>query len=127
MKKYESILTTKEIDYLINFKFTSTQFYCLPNAHKSEITKNVINTKDSEYIQVHCPDELKGRPISGGPESSTQRLSNLIEFLLKPVIAALKTYLKDDWDFLRKLRTKIPFDSTMHPCDISSLYTSIPT
>ena len=113
VKKYESILTTKEIDYLINFKFTSTQFYCLPNAHKSEITKNVINTKDSEYIQVHCPDELKGRPISGGPESPTQRLSNLIEILLKPLVPTLKTYIKDDCDFLRNLPTKIPFDNTM--------------
>ena len=109
MKKYESILTTKEIDYLINFKFTSTQFYCLPNAHKSEITKNVINTKDSEYIQVHCPGDLKGRPISGGPESPTQRLSNLIEFLLKPVIAALKTYLKDDWGFFMEITYKDTF------------------
>ena len=36
--------------YLINFKFTSSQFYCLPKIHKSEITKNVINTEDSGYI-----------------------------------------------------------------------------
>ena len=28
---------------------------------------------------------------------------------------------------MRKLPTKIPFDSTMYSCDISSLYTSIPT
>ena len=50
VKKYESILTKKEIDYLITFKFTSSQFYCLPKVHKSEIIKNVINTEDSEYI-----------------------------------------------------------------------------
>ena len=37
VKKYESILRKKEIDYLIDFKFTSSQFYCLPNVHKSEI------------------------------------------------------------------------------------------
>ena len=48
----------KEIDYLINFKFTSSQFYCLPNAHKSEI-KHVIKTEDSKYIKVHCPDDFK--------------------------------------------------------------------
>ena len=35
--------------------------------------------------------------------------------------------MKDYWDFLRKLPTKPPFDSTMYSCDISSLYTSIPT
>ena len=48
VKKYESILMKKEIDYLINFKFASSQFYCLPKVHKFEIIKNVINTEDSE-------------------------------------------------------------------------------
>ena len=91
------------------------------------IIKNVINTENSEYIQVHCPNDLKGRPIYGGPESLTQQLSNLIEILLKPQVPTLKTYIKDDWDFLRKLPTKIPFDSTMYSYDISSLYTLIPT
>ena len=93
VKKDESILTKKQIDYPITFKFTSSQFYCLRKVHKSEIIKNVINTEDSEYIQVHCPDDLKGRPISGGPESPTQRLSNVIEILLKPLVPTLKTYL----------------------------------
>ena len=85
MRKYESILTKKEIDYLINFKFTRSQFYCLPNAHKSEI-KNVIKTEDSKYIKVHCPDDFKRRPTSDGPESPTQQLSTLIKILLKPLV-----------------------------------------
>ena len=37
VKKYKSILRKKEIDYLIDFKFTSSQFYCLPKVHKPEI------------------------------------------------------------------------------------------
>ena len=96
MKKYESILTKKEIAYLTNFKFTSSQFHCLPKIHKSEIIKNVINSEDSEYIQVHYPDDLKGRSVSGGPEGPTQRSSNLIGILLKPLVPTLKTYIKDD-------------------------------
>ena len=51
----------------------------------------------------------------------------MTEILLKPLVPTLKTYIKDDWDFLRKLPTKIPFDSTMYSCDISSLYILIPT
>ena len=47
VKKYESILTKKETDFIINFKFTSSQFYCLPKVHKSKITKNVTNTENS--------------------------------------------------------------------------------
>ena len=94
-----NILTKKEIVYLINFKFKSNQFYCLRKVHKSEITKNVLNTEDYEYIQVHCPDDLKGRPISAGPKSPAQRLSNLIEILLELLVPNLNTYIKDDRNF----------------------------
>ena len=91
--------------------------------------KNVINTENSEYIQVHCPDDFTGRPVSGGPESPTQRLCNLIEILLKPLVLVptLNKYIKDDWDFLPKITTMIPFNWTMNSRDIPSLYTSIPS
>ena len=62
--KNESLSTKKETDYVISFKFISSQFCCLPKVHKSEIIKNVITTGDSEYIQVHCTDDLKGRSIN---------------------------------------------------------------
>ena len=52
--------------------------------------------KGNQGNRVNCPDDLKGRPISGGPERSTQRLSNLIEILLKPLVPTLKTYINDD-------------------------------
>ena len=94
--------------------------------HESEIIKNVTNTENSEYIQHHCPEDSKGGPIYGGPESPTQRLSNLIEILLKTLVPTLKTSIKDGWDFLRKFPTKISFHSIMHSCDNSTLYTSIP-
>ena len=55
-------------------------------------------------------DDLKGRPISGGPESLLQRLSNLIEISLKPLVPTLKTYIKDDYDFLKRLHIEIIFD-----------------
>ena len=78
--------------------------------------KNVINTENSEYIQVHCPDDFKGRPVSGGPDTvsggPTQRLRNLIETLLKPLVLVLtlNKYIKDDWDFLPKITTMTPFN-----------------
>ena len=55
-------------------------------------------------------DDLKGRPTSGGPESLSQRLSNLIEISLKPLVPTLKTYIKDDYDFLKRLHIEIIFD-----------------
>ena len=45
----------------------------------------------------------------------------------KPLVPFLKTYIKDDWDFLWKLPTKTPFDCTIFSNDVSSLYASIPT
>ena len=50
-----------------------------------------------------------------------------MESLLKPLVPNLKTHIKDNWVFLNILPTKITFQSTMYSCDISSLYTSIPT
>ena len=80
-----------EIDYLRNFKFTGSQFYHLPKVDKSEIMKHLINTENFEYIPSHYPKDSKGRPISDGPESPTQRLSNLTKILLKPLVPILKT------------------------------------
>ena len=127
IKKHKDIFSKKEMDYLTNFKFSSSQFYCFPKIHKSEIIKNAVKLQNSEYVEIINPADLKGRPISGGPESPTQRLSNLVEILLKPLVPTLKTYVKDDWDFLRQLPEKLPFQGTMYSCDITSLYTSIPT
>ena len=75
-----------------------------------------------EYIQVHCPDGLKGGPISAGPERPTQRLNNLIETLLKSLLPTLKICIKDNWDFLRNLPTKKPFESTMFMWHFQFIY-----
>ena len=81
-----------------------------------EINSIALSTDD--YIEVFEPEDLKARPIISGPESPTQRLSCLIENLLKPVVSCLITYVKDDWDSLN-------FDSVHYSCGIESLNTSI--
>ena len=72
------------------------------------------------------PPDLKGRPIIAGPEAPTQHLSELIEKLLSPLVTHVKSYIKDDWDFLRKFPKRLSKDCDLYSCDISSLYTSIP-
>ena len=119
IKKHKDIFSKKEMDYLTNFKFSSSQFYCFPKIHQSEIIKNAVKLQNSGYVEIINPADLKGRPISGGPESPTQRLSNLVEILLKPLVPTLKTYVKDDWDFLRQLPEKLTFQGTMYSCDIT--------
>ena len=44
---------------------------------------------------------------------------------MKPLVPQLKSYIKDDWDFLRKLPSEIPYDCDLYTCDVVSLYTSI--
>ena len=78
------MLTKKERLYVMHFKLSSSQFHCLPMVHKSEITENVLKAGNTEYIQVHCPNDLKRRAVTGGPERPTQRLSEIIKILLKP-------------------------------------------
>ncbi len=66
------------------------------------------------------------RPIIAGPESPTQRLSELLEKILSPLVPFVKSFIKDDWGFLRKLPQEIDFDCDIYSVDIVSLYTNIP-
>ena len=126
VEKYRSNLTKREVDYLTNFKWQSSNIYCTPKIHKCKTIQEAIALSTDDYIEVFQPEDLKTRPIISGPESPTQRLSFLIENLLKPIVPCLTTYVKDDWDFLRFLPSSLNFDSVLYSCDIESLYTSIP-
>ena len=126
VKKDRSNLTKKEVDYLTNFKWQSSNNYCTPKVHKCKRIQEAIAFSPDDYIEVFQPEDLKTRPIISGPESPTKRLSCLIENLLKPIVPGLTTYVKYDWDFLRFLSRSLIFDSVLHSCDIERLYISIP-
>ena len=49
------------------------------------------------------PDDLKFRPIVGGPSSRTNHLSQLLDVLLRPYIELVQSNLKDDFDVIRKI------------------------
>ena len=127
VEKYKSNLTSKEIKYLTDFKWQSSNIYCTPKIHKCKSIQEAIVLANDDYIEIYQPDDLKGRPIISGPESPTQRLSCIIETLLKPIVPHLITYIKDDWEFIQFLPRSLNFDSDMYSCDIESLYTLIPT
>ena len=38
----------------------------------------------------------------------------------------MKIYIKDDWDFIRKLPSNVNYPCLLASCDVVSLYTSIP-
>ena len=61
-----------------------------------------------------------------GPNCPTKRLSELLDKILKPLVPQLKSYVKDDWDFLSKLPADCNKQCELVSCDVVSLYTSIP-
>ena len=62
------------------------------------------------------PEDLKGRPIVGGPNSPTNGISGFLEKILTPIVSCLKAYIKDDWGFIRKLPSHVDY-----PCVLSQL------
>lgn len=126
IETHKSCLTVKEIDFLTKFKWTTSNFYVLPKVHKCISIINKVKSSTEDYIELQPPQDLKGRPIVGGCEAPTQRLSALIEKLLSPIATKVKTYIKDDWHFLRLLPATLDYNATtLYSVDISSLYTSI--
>ena len=76
---------------------------------------------------MDMPITLKSRPICGGPKAITQGASKLLDKILSPLVPQMKSYIKDEWDFVRRFPRKIDYNATLLSCDIISLYTTIPT
>ena len=75
---------------------------------------------------MEMPDDLTSRPIVSGPKSVTKGLSKLLEKILTPLVKQLRTYIKDERDFLSKFPRDIGEGKYVICCDVKSLYTSIP-
>ena len=97
----------------------------MPKINKCQEILEEIEKSNEVYIQMESPNSLKGRPIIAGPNSPTQRLSSLLEKILTPLIPKLKSYIKDDLGFLKKLPRNLDPSFTFLTCDIVSLYTNI--
>ena len=124
--KYEKNLTKKETDFLTDFDPKTSNFYGLPKIHKSEEIKNAIETQRSEYIEILNPKDLKFRPIIAGPVCPTHRLSRLADILLQPFLRKVKSYVRDDIDFLNFLPETTDPNTILTTFDVTSLYSNIP-
>ena len=125
--KHEKCITNSEKKVILKEDWSESQFYVLPKIHKSnEILQHVAQMSE-EYVQLPFPQDLKGRPINGDVNSVTQGLSKLMDKILNPLVAHLQTFIKDEYDFLRKFPKNVPEESRILCCDVISLYTKIPT
>ena len=123
--KYSDILEKHEIEYLTEFRPSTSNFYVLPKVHKSKMITNLVEEKSVEYLKIENPPEIPSRPIVAGPSSSTHRLSIFLDIILRPLTEEVTSYVRDDMDFLNYLPKKIDFDSTFVYFDVTSLYTNM--
>ena len=124
--KYNNLFTEPEKKFLNYNYYETSKFYGNPKIHKSELIKNATKDQNKEVISVFEPEDLKLRPIVGGPKCPTRRLSKFLDTLLKPLIKHVQSNIKDNIDFLNKCERKVSKDTILTSFDVCSLYTSIP-
>ena len=90
------------------------RFYLLPKIHKP-LEKWTVPNK--------IPP---GRPIVSDCNSESYKVSELIDYYLKPLATEHPSYLKDTQDFINKIRhLTLPEDCLLVTMDVESLYTNI--
>ncbi len=124
--KFDGCLTKSEKDAIIDDDWATSNFYVLPKINKSATVVSEISKAQKECVEMNMPTDLKSRPIVSGPKSVTQGISKLLEKILTPLVTTLRSFIKDERDFLRKFPKNINKDSRIVCCDVVSLYTSIP-
>ena len=69
-----------------------------------------------------------GRPIISSNGHPTERISQFVDYHLKPLVQKLPSYIKDTTHFLLKLQElgTLPSNAILVTLDVSSLYTNIP-
>ena len=115
-----NMLTQKFIDE-DQFKFLSgpedirpRNFYLLPKIHKPQ----------SKWPQPGRMPE--GRPIVSDVNSETYRISQYIDSFINPLACQHKTYIKNTYDFLSKIRNfKVSDSYLLVTGDITALYTNM--
>ena len=96
-------------NYLCIQKPKTPQLYLLPKIHKNKTP-------------------VPGRPIVSANNSPTERISQLADYFLQPLVQKTKSYIKDTTDFINHIEANphLKPDSLLCTVDVSSLYTNIP-
>ena len=102
-------ITARCATYLHIEKPKTPQLYLLPKIHKNK-------------------SPVPGRPIVSANSSPTERISQLADFFLQPLVSKTRSYVKDTTDFINKIEDirGLREGTTLCTIDVSSLYTNIP-
>ena len=63
VEKYRSNLSKREVAYLTNFKWQSSNIYSTPTVHKYKTIQEAIALSTDDYNEVFQPEDLKARSI----------------------------------------------------------------
>lgn len=124
-RSHTTNLTAKETDFLVNFEIKNSNLYGLPKIHKSQEILEAVSRQQNSYVKALRPSDLKFRPIVAGPSCATNRLSHMIDILLKPYLQHTKSYIRDDMDFLNQIPSEIKDSEQFITFDICNLYSNI--
>ena len=112
--KVDKMVDDDELDrscasFLSNFAYRTAQFYMLPKIHKRL-------------------DNPPGRPIVSGNNCPTERISQFVDYFLKPIVKNTRSYIRDTTHFLNTIDNfdQLPEHTFLVTLDVSSLYTNIP-
>jgi hypothetical protein len=96
-------------NYLINTSPRTPQLYLLPKIHKNK-------------------KPVPGRPIVSANNSPTEKISQLADHFLQPLVNKTRSYIRDTSDFIQHLEDipLLPDNSLLCTVDVTSLYTNIP-
>ena len=125
LRKYKTCFTEPELKFLNDKHHEVSNFYGLPNIHKSMSIEFAISTQNSENITTFEPNVLKLRTIVGSPKCPTRKLSQVIDILLKPLLKHVKSFIRDSLDFLHKCHRDLDENTEIVAFDVISFYTSI--
>ena len=126
LHKYNKCFTESEQKFLNERSFETSNFYGLPKIHKSKVIEAAMHSQNTEVVEVREPHDLKLRPIVRGPICPTRRRIYFLDTLLKPYLKHVKSYIRDNVDFLNKCPREVDPDTEIVTFDVTRLYTSIP-
>jgi hypothetical protein len=100
--------------------------------HIDDKTMEYLTPEDPKPGCFYLPPKIQkennpGRPIVSANGHPTEKISEFIDFHLRPFIANLLSHIKDTTDYLKKMENlTIPENTTLVTMDVTFLYTNIP-
>jgi len=110
----EGYISDGQFDFLQAKPTDKTRyFHLLPKVHK----------EFAKWPQKNMPE---GRPIVGDCETESRRISDLIDYYIKPISTSHPSYVKDTYDFVSRIRNRRVEPSWLLVTgDVTALYTNM--